>query len=92
MIGAEQKHSRSERETERDREKEICHNTWKSHAKLEKRSLESTGILKPGSNRSLPGHSIETILPSVGFIHARTNLLKAPMTSKYFTEMLGKAV
>ncbi len=86
--------TKTQQEWERDREseQEICHNTWKSHAKLEKRSLESTGILKPGSNRSLPGHSIETILASERLIHAWTNLLKAPMTSKYLTEMLGKAV
>lgn len=80
--------TQQEWERDREREQEICHNTWKSHAKLQKCSLESAGILMPASNRSLPGHSIETILPSVGFIHARTNLLKAPMTSKYLTEML----
>jgi len=88
MIGTEQKHSSRGGE----KVQEICHNTWKSHAKLYKRSLERTGILKSGSNRSQPGHSIETILPSVSFIHAQTNLLKAPMTSKYLTATLRKAV
>lgn len=62
------------------KDQEIQHNSWKSHAKLQKHSLESRGPSKLHRKAFLSGHSMGIILPPLGLLYSQSNLLKALLT------------